>query len=143
MENSLPSQLEALSGDQAMKILILRDNDNGSCREHKSRLTEMSRRTGLGGRSKVRIVCQMLEAWFIGDSEALRRSRHLQKSVPRRLTRCDPDMLVNPKSELRKLRDGYTEIKGAKAISPHMNVAVNRSRSFLYTIQAIRDLTTA
>jgi hypothetical protein len=54
---------------------------------------------------------------ILGDSKALSASRHLQKQVPKRLTKCDPDMLGNPKSELRRLQDGYTEIKGSRAIA--------------------------
>jgi len=143
MEKSLPTQLEALSRDDSNKILILRDNDNGCCQTHKTGLSNMTRAANIDERSKIRIVCQMLEARFIGDSNALSASRHLQKPVPKRLTRCDPDQLLNPKGELRKLRDGYTEITGARAIAPHITVEANRSKSFRHTIQAIRDLTQA
>lgn len=141
MEKSLPAQLRALSKSGTEKVLILRDNDNGSCTDHKARLQRMTKNANLNAQSKVRIVCQMLEAWFIGDNAALRKSGHLQKSVPKRLVKCDPDALGNPKAELRKLREGYTEIKGAKAIAPHMAVEENRSKSFRHTVQAIRYLT--
>ncbi len=143
MEKSLPTQLSVLSKDGSNRILVLRDNDNGCCQAHKTRIRNMTRAANIDERSKVRIVCQMLEAWFIGDSKALSASRHFEKPVPKRLTKCDPDTLGNPKAELRKLRDGYTEIKGARAIAPHITVAANRSKSFQHTIQAIRDLTKA
>ncbi|UPH71956.1 DUF4276 family protein [Abyssibius alkaniclasticus] len=141
MEKSLPAQLRAVSKERDTKVLILRDNDNGNCAEHKARLVEMINRAGLAGRARVRVVCQMLEGWFIGDTNALDSSRHLTKPIPKRLKTCDPDSQPNPKAELRKLRDGYTEIKGAQAIAKHMDPKNNRSKSFRYTVQAIRCLT--
>jgi len=141
MEKDLPAQLRAVAKNAAAKVLVLRDNDNGNCTVHKQRLSSMVRQAQLENRSRVRIVCQMLEAWFIGDTEALESSRHLKKPVPKRLRKCNPDVQANPKAELRKLREGYTEITGAKAISPHLKLGRNRSKSFTHTIQAIRDLT--
>ena len=137
---SLPGQLRALACQENVRVLILRDNDNGDCGNHKVALAKMVGNAGLTGRAKVRIVCQMLEAWFIGDHEALADSGHLKKPIPKRLTRCDPDMLQDPKGELKKLRRGYGEIIGAKAIAPKLDPDRNRSASFRNTIQAISDL---
>lgn len=143
MMNSLPLQLRALAVDRNARVLILRDNDNGNCLHHKSAIVHQVASAGLTTRTKVRIVCQMLESWFIGDANALACSRHLTRPVPKRLRTCDPDSLGNPKSELRRLRDGYNEITGAKAIAPHLDTSANRSASFRMTVEAIRDLTTA
>jgi hypothetical protein len=143
MQNALPGQLRALADDPDTRVLILRDNDSGTCASHKAAILRHVTAAGLSGRARVRIVCQMLEGWFIGDARALENSRHLRKPIPRRLTACDPDSLANPKSELRKLREDYNEITGAKAIAPHLDPAGNRSTSFRHTIQAIRDLTAA
>lgn len=144
MENDLPKQLRALAKMDDSRILILRDNDNGVCSDHKNRLFKMAKDAGLIGRTKVRIVCQMLEGWFIGDSAALSASGQFKnKPIPKRLKTCDPDSQQNPKKALRALRDGYNEIVGAEAISPHMQPDLNRSSSFRHTIQAIRDLTAA
>jgi hypothetical protein len=141
MENALPRQLRALRASPE-KVLILRDNDNGNCAARKSRLMQMAAAAGVAPRTKVRIVCQMLEAWFIGDVDALLASRHFKKSVPRRLERCDPDEQPNPKKELSKLRDDYREITAANAVARHLNPEVNRSASFRNTIRAIRTLAT-
>lgn len=143
MEKSLPAQLRAISGQAEVRVLILRDNDNGDCRNHKRRLLSYVESAGLLNRAKVGIVCQMLEGWFIGDSSALESSRHFKKPIPKRLKTCDPDSQPDPKAELKKLRDGYNEILGAKAISPFLDLEQNRSSSFRYTIQALRALTAA
>lgn len=141
LEKALPAQLRAVARDPGAKALILRDNDNGDCTARKKKLAQMVRKADMSERSRIRIVCQMLEGWFIGDIEALTKSKHLKKPIPKRLKTCDPDAQPNPKAELRKLRDGYTEIRGARAISPHLTLTENRSRSFTHTVQALRDLT--
>lgn len=141
MEKSLPAQLSAVAKEAGTKVLILRDNDNGKCTEHKARLVQMVHHAGLTGNARVRIVCQMLESWFLGDTDALEMSKHLRKPIPKRLKNCDPDIQRDPKAELKKLRDGYTEIKGAQAIAPHMDPTKNRSRSLHHTVQAIHYLT--
>lgn len=140
LEKDLLAQLRAVAKDPGAKALILRDNDNGNCANHKAKLAQMARQAGMADRSRIRIVCQMLEGWFIGDTDALTKSRHLKKPIPKRLRTCDPDAQPNPKVELRKLRDGYTEIRGAKAISPHLTLDANRSKSFTHAVQALRDL---
>lgn len=135
----LPAQLRALR-NKDHHFVILRDNDNGDCHRHKEVIVGIVRKNGEVGRTKVRIVCQMLEAWFIGDSDALEKSRHLDKRVPKRLRTCDPDMLNDPKRELGKLCRGYGAVTGAKAISPHIVVSGNRSASFRTFVSAVGDV---
>jgi hypothetical protein len=141
LENQLPRQLVTLR-DDADRILILRDNDCGDCQKRREQLMIMAQRAGVHDRCKVRIVCQMLEAWFVGDVEALERSGLFKtKPIPKRLKSCDPDSLSDPKKELRNLNGRYNVISGAKAIAPHMRTNGNRSTSFRNTMQAVRDLT--
>lgn len=141
LEKSLRNKLRSWR-DPAARFLILRDNDMGNCSDRKRKLLEIARRAGREGQCKVRIVCQELEAWFIGDINALEKSRHLKKPVPKRLRRCDPDQLEKPSRELAKLRSGYGKITGAKKIAPHLDVQNQRSASFAATVSAIRALTT-
>lgn len=138
LERSLPKKLRGWRDPNA-RFLILRDNDRGDCRARKRRLAEIVSAAGRRKQSKVRIVCQELEAWFIGDTAALEASGYLTKPVPMRLRRCDPDEQPNPSAELKRLKPGYGKISGAKAISPHLDPARNRSASFRHTIDAIRQ----
>ena len=142
LENSIERQIRAISNADA-RFLVLRDNDRGDCLALKRRLLDKVAGSGRLNKSKVRIVCQMLESWFIGDAAALTSSGHLRRPVPKRLTVCDPDMIDDPKKELTRLRGGYQEISGAKAIAPYLNIGSNRSPSFAQTISAIRQLTAA
>ena len=119
LERSLERQLRAISAPDA-RFLVLRDNDRGDCTARKRRLVGMVKASGRIGQTKVRIVCQMLEGWFIGDAIALETSKHLKNAIPRRLKTCDPDEVSDAKKELSRLHPGYGEISGAKAIAPHL-----------------------
>ena len=65
LEASVPRKLRAwhVPGD---RFVIMRDNDGGDCRLHKQRLTEMTSAKA-PTEVMVRIVCQELESWFLGD----------------------------------------------------------------------------
>lgn len=140
LERSLPIKLKAWRDPNA-KFLILRDNDMGDCKARKRKLLQIILRTGKEDVSKVRIVCQELEAWFVGDVNALESSGYFTKTIPTRLRRCDPDQREKPSRDLGGLRKGYGKVLGAKKIAPHLDVNNNRSASFNVTIAAIRELT--
>ena len=67
LERSLPKKLKAWR-DPAARFLVLRDNDGGDCVARKRKLADIATGAGRGDRTVVRIVCQELEAWFLGDS---------------------------------------------------------------------------
>jgi len=141
---SLQPQMESLDTDGA-RFLICRDADNKNCHDLKAIILEMARKAGRQNKTKVRIVCQMLESWFIGDPPALVRSKCVGSSLPNRLKTCNPDMLTDPKKDLERLarRHGkcFSPNKAAQAIAPHLSLEQNRSRSFINTVKAIRALT--
>lgn len=82
----LPSRLRAyrkrIDNGEDLRIIVLVDQDSDDCIELKRRLEEMAREARLftktapdqDGKFKVvnRIVIEELEAWFIGDVEALK-----------------------------------------------------------------------
>ena len=141
LERSLPRKLRAWR-DPAARFLVLRDNDNGDCLARKSRLTAIVEAAGRAKHTKIRIVCQELEAWFIGDRAALEASA-VFGTIPRTFPIPDPDAVVTPSAKLRNIRRDYGKIAGARAIAPHLDIDNSRSASFRHTIQAIRDLITA
>jgi hypothetical protein len=139
LERSLPKKLRAWR-DPSAKFLIIRDNDDGNCRERKAKILKIAEEAGRLAQTKVRIVCQELEAWFVGDVSALDASNYLDKQVPSKLKVCDPDTLSKPSIELNKLKRGYGKVTGAARIAAKMSVDENRSQSFLSTVNAIREL---
>jgi hypothetical protein len=138
LEGSLQRKLKGWTDPDA-SFLILRDNDNGDCKERKKRLVNLVEPSGRRSRWKVRIVCQELEAWFIGDEAALEASG-LFRRIPTRLCACDPDQIVHPSRELSKHCPGYGKVSGARDIAPHLDPERNRSASFRHTVLAIKQL---
>lgn len=141
LEQSLPRKLRAWQAPGA-RFLILRDNDRApDCRMVKQRLAGIVAATGKSPVSKVRIVCQELEAWFLADVAALRAAGYPAQSKSPAFSRRDPDEISHPVHEMERLRPGYGKITGASDIAPHLDPDDDRSSSFRHTVQAIRDLT--
>ena len=69
LERSLPIVLKSwrVPGD---RFVVVRDNDGGDCHSRKQKIVAMCEAAGRDD-VLVRIVCQELEAWYLGDFEAL------------------------------------------------------------------------
>lgn len=142
LEKSIPRKLRGW-GDPAARFLILRDNDRGDCRSRKALLANMIGEAGKTNISKVRIVCQELESWFLADRPALVAAGYVQPNKQYGFFNKDPDAIPHPVHEMEKLRPGYGKINGANSIAPHMNPENQNSVSFRNTILAIRELIAA
>lgn len=119
-------------------FLILRDADGGDCREVKRRLSVLARE---GGKPyKVRVVCQELESWFLGDSEAV------CSAYPRCCFSNDvakyrnPDCMKNPADELARLTGDSTKVGRARLIAPNLTPERNRSRSFQVFFESLMSV---
>ena len=142
LEKSIPRKLRGW-GDPAARFLILRDNDRGDCKSRKALLSTMVGQAGKSNVSKVRIVCQELESWFLADQPALVAAGYAQPGKLYSFSSKDPDAITHPVHEMEKLRPGYGKINGANNIAPHMDPENQRSASFRNTILAIRELIAA
>lgn len=83
---------EACSG---VRILIVRDNDGADCRVLKKRLLSL---VPVGApEHRIRLVCQELESWFLGDLEAVASAYPTarRRALFARLGSRDPDDLTN------------------------------------------------
>ena len=143
LERSIPRKLRAWQ-TPGVRFLILRDNDRApDCIAVKMRLSGLVANAGKSDVTKVRIVCQELEAWFLADVAALVAAGYLAPGTSPAFSRRDPDTITHPVHEMQRLRRGYGKITGATEIAPHLDLANTRSASFRNTVQAIRDLTAA
>lgn len=149
---NLPDRLKAYAAridrGEDLKLLVLIDRDDDDCRELKARLERMAMEAGLRTKSASglrgsfvivnRLAIEELEAWFIGDGDALRAAFPRVRSFERKATFRDPDAVRGGTWEaLHRLlkRHGiypgvYPKIDAARRIAPHMNVSANRSISF-------------
>jgi len=141
LEKSLPRKLKAWRNPGAL-FFVLRDNDGGDCNERKLRLAQICNDSGRSGQATVRIVCQELEAWFLGEPEAIARSGLIDQKTAAKWHRQqrfeNPDTLAKPSELLRKQINGYTKIAGAKAIAAQLDPRCNRSRSFRVFVESVQ-----
>ena len=94
-------------------FIILQDNDGGDCVAIKRELYNISH--PYGKPFHVRIVCQELESWLLGDLEAIRQS-YPQEKIQNETKFRNPDNLGNASQELERLINIKAKVQRAKKI---------------------------
>ncbi|MEO0460649.1 MAG: DUF4276 family protein [Myxococcota bacterium] len=140
LEQSIGRKARAWSEPNA-RFMITRDNDGGDCRALKTRLVDL-----LGAPPerpfKIRIVCQELESWLLGDLEALTKAYPQAKRHAsfRTWSKRDPDTLTNASDVLRQLTGTRAKVQRAETIGRHSEPKDNRSLSFQTFLSGMRTL---
>ena len=127
LEKSVPRKLRAWR-EPGVRFIVIRDNDGGDCRALKRRLTKLCRE---GGRDDalVRIACQELEAWYLGDDEL--------RLIGNRAGYRDPDDVQQPSAEIAKLVPNFQKVSGARKMALKLSRNRNKSRSFQLLIKGV------
>lgn len=148
----LPQRLAAyhdrLQRGEPLRIVVLIDRDNDACEELKATLERVARDVGLATKSNPdangrfyvvnRIAIEELEAWFIGDPDALRSAfTGLPPIMSTGIFRNPDNISRGTWESLHKFlkkngiyRNSYPKIEAARRIAPHLDLARNRSASF-------------
>jgi hypothetical protein len=90
----------------------------------------------------VRLVCQELESWYLGDLAALAAGfgkASLDSPALRKRFR-DPDTWQKPSGELFRLVAVFQKGSAARTMGGCLNVDQNNSRSFQVFVQGVRRL---
>ncbi|MFD2785086.1 DUF4276 family protein [Hymenobacter rubripertinctus] len=139
-----------------LRVIILMDADT-DCRRRKAELEQVVANVGLLTKTSAaphepfriitRLAIQELEAWFLGDREAIQaayprvRPQHFS-GLPQ-----NPDTIADTWETLwRVLREGKYYLAGkakvewAETIAPHLDPARNTSASFQYFRQGLARL---
>ena len=101
--------------------VIVRDNDNADCVALKIRYIAICRASGRP-ESLVRLVCQELEGWYLGDLWAMAQA-FVQPNldVPGLRKRfLEPDSWQKPSVEVNRLVTDFGKVSGARAMSVHL-----------------------
>ena len=127
--------------EPGVRFVILRDNDGGDCRALKRRLSDLCRQHGRAD-SLVRIVCQELEAWYLGEPDALADAYGSEnlRGIGRQRRFRDPDSVVKPSDAIRELVPQFQKTDGARRMAERLSRKRNRSASFHTLMQGIENL---
>lgn len=138
LERSIPRKLKAIQ-IPGVQFIVVRDQDSADCIQVKERLRTLCIQSGRKD-SLVRIVCNELESWFLGDLAAVEQAFHRRGLAGRQgnAKYRNPDELHNAAQELKKLVPEYQKISGSRAIAQHMTPDNNCSHSFQVFIEGVR-----
>ena len=121
------------------KFLVLCDADLHDCRTLKASLIEQVPKAKRE-RTMVRIVCRELEAWYIAQPEALKKSGTLARNIWGGTQSRNPDEIVDPKREFLRIAHEKGQMEHARSIGPHLDPDHMKSASFQHFVKALVKL---
>lgn len=139
LDKSIPVKLKAwrVPGD---RFVIVRDNDNADCIDLKTRLLQVCETSGRPD-SLVRLVCQELESWYVGDIEALALAFDPLLDTPALRKRfAEPDTWQKPSKELERIIPEFQKGAGARLMAQHLRETGNLSRSFNVFVDGLKRM---
>lgn len=138
LDTSIPRKLRAwrIAGD---RFVIVRDNDGANCIDVKARLQALCLDSGRPD-TLVRLVCQELESWYVGDLQALAKAFENPKLDTPALRRrfAIPDDWQKPSVELSRLAPTFQKGSGARAMAACLRETGNLSVSFRVFVDGVR-----
>lgn len=140
LKKSIPTKLKAFSHwNEPVGFIIMQDQDSNDCRLLKQELQALCNNYNTTP-VLIRIVCRELEAWYLGDMDAMQKAYPTFKarSYSGKSKFRKPD-LCNAKDELKKILPGYQETSAARNIAPHIRIDNNRSESFRQFITGFKQ----
>lgn len=141
LEKSIPNKLRNWR-EPGVRFVIVRDNDGADCRDLKARLLDMSDGVVRQRAALVRLVCQELEGWYLGDDTALEQAypqvRRAIRSLIRRFP--DPDACPKPARELERLTPDFQKQDAARRLGGLLRYQDNRSASLRVFSQGVEQL---
>ena len=140
LEKSIPRKLRAWR-EPGVSFVVVQDNDNGDCQALKDKIVQLCKDGGKDD-TLVRIVCQELEAWYIGDPDAMALAFANEKlrDIGNQSRYRVPDTLPKPSEDLRRLVPGFQKSAGARSMANYLTLAGNKSTSFVAFIRGIARL---
>ena len=140
LEKSIPRKLRAWR-EPGVRFVVMRDNDGADCKKVKSHLIDLCNE-GERKDTLVRIACQELEAWYLGEPDALAEAFHNEqlRSIGTKAPYRIPDDVTRPSHEIEKLVPEFQKISGARRMAQHLTTSGNNSTSFNVMVNGIRNL---
>lgn len=140
LEKSVPRKLKAWQ-EPGVTFVVVRDQDRDDCKDVKRRLVELCEQ---GGRpdTLVRVVCQELEAWYLGEPAALAAVYSIPTlaGLNNRAKFRNPDSVLHPSKELAKLVPQFQKVNGARRMGQVLTAEANLSPSFRVFVEGVRRI---
>ena len=144
LEKSIPRKLKAWR-EPGVHFVVVRDQDSADCHQVKDRLVQLCQRTGRRD-VLVRVVCRELEAWYIGEPQAIEQAfPNTRPNALRELGRSryrNPDTVVQPSDAIAKLIPEFQKRSGARRMAAFLSRS-NTSHSFQVFIEGVERLWTS
>lgn len=122
------------------KFIILMDQDNKICTEVKSKLSNLSSQGGEDS-PLIRIVCQSLESWYLGDLQTVEELTKIKLARFQEQQRFrQPDTIPDPKQTLKTRIKRYMPIQFAKEFGRKFTPENNNSYSFQIFYKSLNSL---
>lgn len=140
LDLSIPRKLQAWR-EPGVRFVVVRDNDNLNCIDLKARLANMCAKA-LRPDTLVRLVCQELESWYLGDLTALADAYPFQKIDTPALRKkfVNPDAWQKPSLEVGRMAPSFKKREGARFMASRLNTQGNCSRSFQVFVDGVARL---
>jgi len=140
LEKSVPRKLRAWR-EPGVRFAVIRDNDGADCTALKQHLVELCAQ---GGRvdTLVRIACQELEAWYLGEPDALATAfgKPGLRGIGLKAKYRDSDAVVQASDQVSRLVPEFQKVSGARRMAKHLSRERNTSRSFQVTLDGIERI---
>jgi hypothetical protein len=140
LQKSIPRKLKAWR-TPGVRFMVVQDNDGADCKLAKGEIVAMCSKAGRGD-TVIRLACQELEAWYLGDLTALARAYDDPdiEADGRRPRYRDPDAIEKPSKEVARLAPSFQKISGARRMARLLDPRENRSKSFGVFLAAVAQI---
>ncbi len=139
LRNSIPKKVKVFSHfHEETKLVILHDQDSNDCKALKKDLKKLCEDNG-NCPVLIRIPCRELEAWYLGDMDAIEQAYPTFKASNFR----NKEKFRNPddcraSSELKKIIPTFQKGIAAKKIPKYMSIERNTSESFNQFVNGLK-----
>jgi hypothetical protein len=140
LQRSIPRKVRAFSNfHESTKIVVVHDQDSNDCVTLKNTLRDLCERSGQCP-VLIRIACRELEAWYLGDMDAIECAYPVFKAAQyrNRAKFRNPDS-CSPSDELLKTIPEFKKGTASRTIPRFMVVERNSSRSFTHFMNGLRN----
>ncbi len=138
LQRSIPRKLRAWQ-QPLDRFVIVQDQDRADCQRVKAQLLQLCSQADCQN-ALIRIVCQELESWYLGDLDSLAQEYELSASRRKKIGQGSrhPDLVDKPSQVLEKNIPTFQKIAGARRMGRRISPESNHSQSFITFVNGVR-----